>query len=77
MVSFEIGKELRKMFSVLTRAWHKENMLSPHEELNLRPSDLWSEFFLCPTLVTRQKTSFLILYRAQNLPSLLFLSTNS
>ena len=28
--------------------------------------------FLCPTLVTRRKTSFFIFYRAQNLPSLLF-----
>ena len=31
-----------------------------------------SEFFLCPTLVTRRKTSFLFIYRAQNFTSLLF-----
>ena len=36
-----------------------------------------SEFFLCPTFVTRRKTSILILNRAQNLPSLLFLSTDN
>ena len=36
-----------------------------------------SEFFLCPTLVTRRKKHLsLFLYRAQNLPSLLFLPTN-
>lgn len=31
-----------------------------------------SEFFLCPMLVTRRKTSFLFIYRAQNFTSLLF-----
>ena len=35
-----------------------------------------SEFFLYPMLVTRRKKSFLIIHRAQNLPSLLFLSNN-
>ena len=31
------------MFFVLSRAWDKENILSPHEESNLRPlnSMLW------------------------------------
>ena len=29
----------RKMFFVLSRAWDKEKILSPHEESNLRPSD--------------------------------------
>ena len=43
MVSFELGKELRKMFFVLSRAWDKEKILSPHEESNLRPSDLRSD----------------------------------
>ena len=32
MVSFE------KMFFVLSRAWDKENILTPHEESNLKPS---------------------------------------
>ena len=66
MVSFELGEELRKMFFVLSRAWDKEKILSPHEELNLRPvwSKGWiphgdSEFFLCPMLVTRRKNIFL------------------
>ena len=27
------------MFFVLSRAWDKEKILSPHEESNLRPSD--------------------------------------
>ena len=36
-----------------------------------------SAFFLCPKLVTRRKKHLsLFLYRAQNLPCLLFLSTN-
>ena len=30
---------LRKMFFVLSRAWDKEKILSPHEESNLRSSD--------------------------------------
>ena len=34
---------LRKMFFVLSRAWDKEKILSPHEESNLRPSDLLSD----------------------------------
>ena len=34
---------LRKMFFVLLQAWDKEKIVSPHEELNLWPSDsaLW------------------------------------
>ena len=39
MVSFELGKEPRKMFFILLRAWDKENILSPHEESNLRTTD--------------------------------------
>ena len=40
MVSFELGKEIRKdVFFVLSRAWSKEKFLSPDEESNLRPSD--------------------------------------
>ena len=31
------------MFFVLSRAWDKEKILSPHEESNLRPSDLRSD----------------------------------
>ena len=45
MVSFELGKEI-KMFFVLSRAWDKEEILSPHEESNLRPSD---SAFRCST----------------------------
>ena len=45
MVSFELGKEI-KMFFVLSLAWDKEEILSPHEESNLRPSD---SAFQCST----------------------------
>ena len=31
------------MFFVMSRAWDKEKILSPHEESNLRPSDLCSD----------------------------------
>ena len=34
------------MFFVLSRAWDKEKILSPHEESNLRPSD---SAFRCST----------------------------
>ena len=30
---------MSSVFFVLSRAWDKERILSPHEELNLRPSD--------------------------------------
>ena len=39
MVSFKLSKDIRKMFFVLSRAWDKEKILSPHKESNLRPSD--------------------------------------
>ena len=40
MVSFDLGKELRKMFfHLMSQAWDKEKIMSPHEELNLRPLD--------------------------------------
>ena len=32
MVSYELGKELRKMFFILSRAWDKEKILSPYGE---------------------------------------------
>ena len=35
MVRFELGKELRKMFFVLSRTWDKEKILSPHEVWDL------------------------------------------
>ena len=40
MVSFELGKEIENdIFSILSRAWDREKIQSPHEESNLRPSD--------------------------------------
>ena len=35
MVNFELGKERKKDFFVLSRAWDKEKILSPHEGSNL------------------------------------------
>ena len=37
---------LKKMFFILSRALDKEEILSPHEELNLRPLD---STLLCST----------------------------
>ena len=40
MVSFELGKEIKKgVFFVMSRVWYREKILSPHEESNHRPSD--------------------------------------
>ena len=43
MVSFELGQELRKMCFRLVTSVGQRNILSPHEESNLRPSDLRSD----------------------------------
>ena len=43
MVSFELGEELRKMFFRLVTSVGQRKILSPHEESNLRPSDLRSD----------------------------------
>ena len=38
MVSFELGNKIEKdVFFVLSQAQGREKILSPHEELNLRP----------------------------------------
>ena len=39
MVSYELGKELRKMFFHLVTSVAQRKLLSPHEESNLRPPD--------------------------------------
>ena len=52
-----------KCFFVLSRTWDKEKILSPHEESNFRPAD------------SEKKHLCLFLYRAQNLPSLVVIST--
>ena len=39
MVSFELGKEIEKVCFVLSRECNKENILSLHEESNVRLSD--------------------------------------
>ena len=41
MVSFALGKEIAKDVFVLSRAWDKEKILSPHKESNLRPPMLY------------------------------------
>ena len=51
---------------------NRETCSRNHLEVKTFPS--WKNFFLVPLLWQDEKTSFLILYRAQNLPSLLFLS---
>ena len=43
MVNFELGEELRKMFFRLVTSVGQRKILSPHEESNLRPSDLRSD----------------------------------
>ena len=43
MVSFELDEELRKMFFRLVTSVGWRKILSPHEESNLRPSDLRSD----------------------------------
>ena len=41
MLSFELGKEIEKRWNlVFSTAQNKEKILSPHEELNPRPSVL-------------------------------------
>ena len=42
MASFELGEELRKMFFRLVTSVGQRKILSPHEESNLRPSELRS-----------------------------------
>ena len=46
MVSFELSKEIEKDVFVLSWTWDRETILSPHEELNLRPVD---STLRCPT----------------------------
>ena len=46
-----------RFFFVLSRAWDKEKILSRHKETNEWDSEWDSEFFPCPTLLTRRKTS--------------------
>ena len=71
---------------MLSRYWSlsQHGRIQPHSKskawqlsTQLRLTPIPHEFFLCLMFVTRRKTSFLILYWAQNLPSLLFLSTDN
>ena len=55
MVSFELGEELRKMFFRLVTSVGQEKILSPHEESNLRPSDLHSDAL--PLSVAEQRST--------------------
>ena len=43
MASFELGEELRKMFFRPVTSGGQRKIRSPHEESNLRPSDLRSD----------------------------------
>ena len=59
----------KDVFFVLSRAWDKENILSPHEESNLRPSD--SALNALP--LSHRDSTVSEVY----LPTLSFLSTSS
>ena len=74
-----------KMFFVMSRAWDEENILIPHEEWNLRPSDLRSDAL---PLSHRDSTVSEIYYevymtrvlptaRISNINSVMFVDRNS
>ena len=69
-VSYELRNRPRSPKSLVVKRWNA----NPKVWGSIPRGD--SEFFLYPMLVTRRKKTFLILHRAQNLPSLLFLSSN-
>ena len=82
MVSFEHGEELRKFFYVLSRAWDKEKILSPHEESNLRPSGLRSSALPRDSSVSEvyyEVHTTRVLHTAwiSNVDSVMFLDRNS
>ena len=53
-ISFELGKEVEKdVFRLVTRLEQRKNFGSPWDLIRHQES----EFFLCPRLVTRRKTS--------------------
>ena len=68
----------KEVFFVLSRAWDKEKILSPHEESNLRPSD---SAFRCSTTEPQRlhgergllRSSYDTRPASRILPSLLFL----
>ena len=73
------------MFFVMSRAWYEENILIPHEERNLRPSDLRSDAL---PLSHRDSTVSEIYYevhmtrvlptaRISNIDSVMFVDRNS
>ena len=73
------------MFFVMSRAWYEENILIPHEEWNLRPSDLRSDAL---PLSHRDSTVSEIYYevhmthvlptdRISNIDSVMFVDRNS
>ena len=49
MVTFELGKEIEEVFRLVTTVGQRQ-ILSPHEESNLRPLD--SALRICFTLIT-------------------------
>ena len=69
-------------FFVLSRAWDKEKILSPHEESNLRPSDLRSDALPLSHTVSEvyyevHMTRVLHTARISNVDSVMFLDRNS
>ena len=60
MVNFELGKDIKKdVFCPIASVVQRE-ILCPHEAWSSIPHRDF-EYFLCPMLTTRQKTSFFIL----------------
>ena len=66
-----VKKKKRDVFFVLSRAWDKERILSPHEELNLRPSDSAREVQKIPSEQVLEWQSIRCYWRNYN--KLLFL----
>ena len=63
----------RKMFFVLSRAWDKEKILSPHEESNLRPSDV---SYVSEVYYEVHMTRVLHTARISNVDSVMFVDRN-
>ena len=85
MVSFELGEELRKMCFRLVTSVGQRNILSPHEESNLRPSDLRSDVLalshrdssVSEVYYEVHMTRVLHTARISNVDSVMFLDRNS
>ena len=57
------------MFFVLSRACNKEKLLSPYEELKIRPSELYTETLRWARSITKSMTRVLHTARTRNVDS--------